>query len=79
MAKSVKYTVNFLEAKEGDLHRYQPLWPSFWATAPPTHKHSAALGQVGGPGSRTLHCQPLCFPSSLCSASPAITALYLPG
>lgn len=23
MAKSVKYTVNFLEAKEGDLHRYQ--------------------------------------------------------
>lgn len=22
MAKSVKYTVNFLEAKEGDLHRY---------------------------------------------------------
>lgn len=22
MAKSVKYTVNFLEAKEGDLHRW---------------------------------------------------------
>lgn len=31
MAKSVKYTVNFLEAKEGDLHRYGSspghLWP----------------------------------------------------
>ena len=35
MAKSVKYTVNFLEAKEGDLHRYQqpstPGTPSSWA------------------------------------------------
>ena len=35
MAKSVKYTVNFLEAKEGDLHRYRqpstPGTPSSWA------------------------------------------------
>lgn len=36
MAKSVKYTVNFLEAKEGDLHRSvptslagMPLWSCF--------------------------------------------------
>lgn len=28
MAKSVKYTVNFLEAKEGDLHRYWYPGPS---------------------------------------------------
>lgn len=31
MAKSVKYTVNFLEAKEGDLHRYRSPYPSSWA------------------------------------------------
>nr|KAF6400565.1 coactivator associated arginine methyltransferase 1 [Rousettus aegyptiacus] len=36
MAKSVKYTVNFLEAKEGDLHR-MTVWLSTAPTEPLTH------------------------------------------
>lgn len=34
MAKSVKYTVNFLEAKEGDLHRYWHPCPVLLGLAP---------------------------------------------
>lgn len=71
MAKSVKYTVNFLEAKEGDLHRYQPLCPFSWVTTG-SHRHSTV--QVGRTRSGTLHLptpllswQPLfSFPSNHC-------------
>lgn len=71
MAKSVKYTVNFLEAKEGDLHRYRPLCPFSWATAG-SHRHSTL--QVGRRRSGTLQLptpllswQPLySFPSNHC-------------
>lgn len=54
MAKSVKYTVNFLEAKEGDLHRYRwrpglPSRPSCAGVrASGSPGHSATPGHVGG-------------------------------
>lgn len=82
MAKSVKYTVNFLEAKEGDLHRYQPSRPSSWATAG-SCRHSTAPGQASGPRSGTLHLAipllsyqpPFSFPSNHC---PLLSRIEIP-
>ncbi|KAM9686986.1 histone-arginine methyltransferase CARM1 isoform 2-T2 [Trichechus inunguis] len=73
MAKSVKYTVNFLEAKEGDLHRYwhpHPILPGLAHAA--VQLEFSAPGQVGR-GTRTLHLathfspsSPFGFPSNHC-------------
>ncbi|KAM7142459.1 histone-arginine methyltransferase CARM1 isoform 7-T7 [Molossus nigricans] len=47
MAKSVKYTVNFLEAKEGDLHRYTGTTPS----PPPGSHYSSPSENMWNTGS----------------------------
>lgn len=90
MAKSVKYTVNFLEAKEGDLHRYRQLstpgTPSSWAqlllevrvTAGSLGQNPASQARWAGAPTPNTH-TPLSCPRSPGSASPEITALCLTG
>lgn len=61
MAKSVKYTVNFLEAKEGDLHRWVAA-ERVPGRAPPSALRFWAPGGIWGGGG---------FPSSDGSALPS--------